>query len=89
MNIEAFIDATVCAHNRSHPGIIISKSWIAGRAWYFLYAKDSNIWSIRELFLFRSLYEKLSPEGIFPCLLLREIDGEPKIGIAIEVYGSL
>lgn len=89
MNIDAFINDTVKAHNRSHPDIIISKSWIAGRSWYFLYAKDSNIWSIEELCLFRSLYESLSPEGICPSLLLRDIDGKPKIGIAFEIKRSL
>ena len=85
MNIDAFINETVKAHNRSNPDIIISKSCIAGRSWYFLYARDSNIWSMEEVFLYKFLYERLSQERICPSLQLREIFGKQKIGIAFEV----
>lgn len=85
MDIDAFINDAVKAHNRSNPAIIIWTSCIAGRSWYFLYARDSNIWSMEEVFLYKFLYERLSQERIYPSLQLRVIFGKPKIGIAFEV----
>lgn len=85
MNIDAFINSAVIAHNCSHPDIVVSKSYILGFAWYFLYLKDFNIWGSEEIFLYRFIYERLSQDRIYPQLLLREVDGEQKIGIAFEV----
>lgn len=85
MHIDAFINDTVRAHNRTNPDIIISKSVIAGRSWYFLYLEGYDIWGIEESFLYRFLYERLSQERIYPTLQLREIKGVKRIGIAFEV----
>lgn len=85
MKIDAFINDTVRAHNRTHPDIIISKSCISGRTSYFLYLEDYDIWGIEELFLYRYLYERLSQERIYPIIQLSMIEGVQKIGIAIEV----
>lgn len=87
MNIEAFINETVKGHNRSHPEIIIAKSYHAGWTWYFLYQGDTNIWGIEDVILYEFLWDKLSQERIYPCLQLREIVGKQKIGIAFEVKG--
>lgn len=85
MNIDAFINETVKGHNRINPDIIIAKSCIAGRLWYFLYLEGYDIWGIEEVTLYEYLWDKLSQERISPCIQLREIGGKPKIGIAFEV----
>lgn len=85
MHIDAFINDTVRALSRSHPGIIISKSCIAGRSWYFLYLEGYDIWGLEESFLYRLLYERLSQKRIYPTLQGREINGVQKVGIAFEV----
>lgn len=85
MNIDAFINDTVKAHNRYHSEIVIAKSCKAGYTRYFLYQRDHDIWSWEDVFLYKYLYEKLSQDGICPALQLREIDGQSKIGIAFEV----
>lgn len=85
MNIDAFINETIKAHNRWHVDIVIDKSCIAGYAWYFLYQRGHDIWAWEDVFLYKYLYERLSQVCIYPTLQLREIDGKQKIGIAFEV----
>ena len=85
MNIDAFINDTVAAHNRTCCDIIISKTYLGSWAYYFLYLKDHDLWGIEELSLYKFMYDRLSLEQIFPNILMREICGKPKIGIAFEV----
>lgn len=85
MLIDALINDAVRAYNRNHPAIIISKSYIARRSWYFLYLEGYDIWGIEESFLYKFLYERLSKERIYPTLQSREIKGVRRIGIAFEV----
>ena len=85
MNIDAFINETVKAHNRLNVDIVIDKSYRAGYAWYFLYQRDYDIWSWEDIYLYKYLNERLSQERVYPTLRLREIDGKSKIGIAFEV----
>lgn len=89
MNIDAFINDTVAAHNRTCCDIIISKSYLGAFSWYFLYLKDYNVWGIDEWILFKLIYDKLSQDRIYPSVLIREINGKNKIGIAFEVKGKL
>lgn len=85
MNIDAFINNTVQAHNRTCCDIIISKTCIPGWESYFLYLKDYDIWSIEEWFLYKFIYDRLSQDEIYPYVLIRVIGGKNKIGIAFEV----
>ena len=85
MNIDAFINDTVAAHNRTCCDIIVSKTFLGSWAWYFLYLKDYDIWGIEEWSLYKFIYDRLSQEQIFPNVLMRVIDGKTKIGIAFEV----
>ena len=85
MNIDAFIKDTVQAHNRTCSDFIISKTCLPGRSSYFLYLKAFDIWGIEEWFLYKFIYDRLSQDEIFPKVLMREIDGKTKIGIAFEV----
>lgn len=85
MNIDAFINSTVKAHNCSNPDIVITKSCSSGFEFYFLYMKDYNIWGWEEIYLYRFICEMLSQDRIYPQILLREVNGEQKIGIAFIV----
>ena len=89
MSIDEFIVEKVEIHNKTGCDMIISKSYIAGRAWYFLYLKDCNTWSYREWSLYKCIYDKLSKQSIYPFVELREIDGKQKIGIAFEAKCKL
>lgn len=85
MNIDAFINNTVQAHNRTCSDFIISKTCRPGCESYFLYLKNYDIWGIEEWFLYKFIYDKLSQDEIFPKVLMREIGGKTKIGIAFDV----
>lgn len=85
MNIDKFINAAVEAHNSNCCDIIISKTYLGSWAWYFLYMKDYDIWGIEEWSMYKFIYDRLSQDQIFPSVLMREIGGKPKIGIAFEV----
>ena len=89
MNVDKLLNDAVKVHNLTKPDIIIRKSQCGALLWYFLYCKDRNIWDAEECRLFMFLDEKLSLELIYPCICLRKVDGEDKIGIFIEVNSEL
>lgn len=89
MDIDKLLNDAVKVHNLTNPDIIIHKYQIDNLTFYFLYCQDGNVWYSEECRLFLYLYDKLSQDRIYPCIAIKKIFGEDKLGIFIGANSEL